>query len=62
LPARLTAEQAAWVLNGQSHDVPILVAARLLKLLGNPAQNAIKFFLPHLSCWNWSNTVHGWSR
>jgi hypothetical protein len=31
LPARLTAEQAAWVLNCQTHDVPILVAARLLK-------------------------------
>lgn len=34
LPARLTAEQAAWVLNCQPHDVPILVAARLLKPLG----------------------------
>ena len=44
LPARLTAEQAAWVLNCQTHDVPILVAARLLKPLGNPAANAIKFF------------------
>ena len=44
LPARLTAEQAAWVLNCQTHDVPILVAARLLKPLGNPAQNATKFF------------------
>lgn len=31
LPARLTAELAAWVLNCQLHDVPILVAARLLK-------------------------------
>ena len=44
LPARLTAEQAAWVLNCQPHDVPILVAARPLKPLGNPAQNGIKFF------------------
>ena len=44
LPARLTAEQAAWVINCQPHDVPILVAARLLKPLGNPAANAIKFF------------------
>ena len=34
----------AWVLNCQPHDVPILVAARLLKPLGNPAQNGIKFF------------------
>ncbi len=44
LPARLTAEQAAWVLNCQPHDVPILVASRLLKPLGNPAPNAVKFF------------------
>jgi hypothetical protein len=32
------------VLNCQPHDVPILVGARLLKPLGNPAPNAIKFF------------------
>jgi hypothetical protein len=44
LPARLTAEQAAWVLNCQAHDVPILVAARLLKPLGNPPPNSVKFF------------------
>jgi hypothetical protein len=44
LPARLTAEQAAWVLNCQPHDMPALVAARLLKPLGNPAANSIKFF------------------
>jgi len=44
LPARLTAEQAAWVLNCQPHDIPALVTARLLKPLGNPAANSIKFF------------------
>lgn len=44
LPARLTAEQAAWVLNCQPHDVPILVAARLLKPLGNPPSHSVKFF------------------
>ena len=44
LPARLTAEQAAWVLNCQPHDVPVLVAARLLKPLGNPQPNSVKFF------------------
>jgi hypothetical protein len=43
-PARLTAEQAAWALNCQPHDVPALVAARLLKPLGNPAANGIKYF------------------
>ncbi|MBU6411555.1 MAG: hypothetical protein KGR98_14320 [Verrucomicrobia bacterium] len=31
MPARLTAEQAAWVLNCQPHDMPALVAARLLR-------------------------------
>ena len=44
LPVRLTAEQAAWVLNCQAHDVPILVATRLLKPLGNPPLNGVKFF------------------
>jgi len=44
LPARLTAEQTAWVLNCQPHDVPILVSTRLLKPLGTPASNGIKFF------------------
>jgi len=44
LPARLTAEQTAWVLNCQPADVPILVAARLLKPLGNPRPNRVKYF------------------
>lgn len=44
LPARLTAEQAAWVLNCQPHDIPVLVGARLLKPLGCPPPNGIKFF------------------
>jgi hypothetical protein len=43
-PARLTVEQAAWLLGCQPHDVPILVSSRLLKPLGNPAPNGIKFF------------------
>jgi hypothetical protein len=43
-PARLLAEQVAWVLNCQPHDVPVLVANRMLKPLGNPAANGIKFF------------------
>ena len=42
--ARLTAEQAAWGLNCQPHDVPILAAARLLKPQGNPPPNSVKFF------------------
>lgn len=44
LPARLTAEQTAWVLNCQSHDVPVLMAARLLKPLGTPQPNSVKYF------------------
>src|ERR1035438_6982754 len=44
LPARLTAEQAAWVVNCQPHDVPTLIAARLLKPLGNPLPSSVKYF------------------
>ena len=44
LPARLTAEQAGWVLNCQPHDIPALVHARLLKPLGNPSANGTKYF------------------
>lgn len=43
-PARLTVEQAAWVLGCQAHDVPVLIGAKLLKPLGTPAPNAIKYF------------------
>jgi hypothetical protein len=43
-PARLTVEQVAWLLGCQPHDVPILVSTRLLKPLGNPPQNGIKYF------------------
>jgi hypothetical protein len=42
--ARLTSEQAGWVLNCQPHDIPALVSSRPLKPLGNPAQNGGKFF------------------
>ncbi len=44
LPGRLPAEQVAWVVNCQPHDVPVLVAARLLKPLGNPLANSVKYF------------------
>jgi hypothetical protein len=40
----LTAEHAALVLNCQAHDVPVLVVARLLKPLGNPQPNSVKYF------------------
>jgi hypothetical protein len=32
------------VLNCQAHDIPALISARLLKPLGNPAQNGAKYF------------------
>lgn len=44
LPFRLTVEQTALILNCQSHDIPVLVAARLLKPLGNPPPNGTKYF------------------
>lgn len=44
LPARLTGEQAGWVLNCQPHDIPALIHARLLKPLGNPSPNGTKYF------------------
>lgn len=37
-------EQVAWVLNCQPHDIPVLIAAKLVKPLGNPPANGIKFF------------------
>jgi len=44
LPLRLNAEQAGWVLNCQSHDIPALIHSRLLKPLGNPSANGTKYF------------------
>ena len=41
---RQIAATEVWVINCQPHDVPVLVVARLLKPLGNPAANGIKFF------------------
>lgn len=43
-PARLTVEEAAWYLGFSASDVPILVAGGLLKPLGKPAANAIRYF------------------
>jgi len=41
---RLAALLPSWVLNCQPHDVPVLVGAKLLKPLGNPPTNSVKFF------------------
>jgi hypothetical protein len=44
VPARLDATQAAWFLGFELHEIPILIAANLLKPLGHPARNGTKFF------------------
>jgi hypothetical protein len=44
LPARASSEKAAEMLGFATHDIPILIAARLLKPLGAPAPNAPKYF------------------
>jgi hypothetical protein len=44
-PARLTLEQAAWLLGFGEHEISILIAKGLLKPLGHPASNGQKFFL-----------------
>jgi hypothetical protein len=43
-PARLNATQTAWFLGFETHQIPILVAAGLLKPLGHPPRNGTKFF------------------
>ena len=44
LPARLDASLTAQVLGFQEHDIPVLVAAKMLKPLGKPVPNATKYF------------------
>jgi hypothetical protein len=44
VPARMEAREAAWFLGFAAHDIPILVRAGLLKPLGRPPPNAIKYF------------------
>lgn len=44
LPARVMAEEAAWLLGFAQHDIPVLVSAGLLKPLGPPPASGTKFF------------------
>jgi hypothetical protein len=44
LPARLNPKQTAQFLGFSEHDIPILVSVKLLPVLGNPVQNATKYF------------------
>jgi hypothetical protein len=43
-PARLTSENVAWLLGFMAHDIPVLVAKGLLKTIGDPPPNGIKYF------------------
>ena len=44
LPARLDAAQTAILLGFRDHDIPILIRAKLLRPLGNPAPHCVKYF------------------
>lgn len=46
LPARLTVQQTAALLNCGEHDIAVLVSLGLLKPLGHPPPNAVKYFAP----------------
>jgi hypothetical protein len=43
-PARVSAEQAGWILGFSAQEIPILVAEGILKPLGRPARNGPKYF------------------
>lgn len=44
LPAMLNTAQTAVMLGLGEHDIPVLIAAGLLNPLGNPPNNAVKYF------------------
>lgn len=44
VPARLDSQETAWFLGFAAHDIPILIRAGLLKPLGHPPPNAVKYF------------------
>jgi len=44
LPAMLNISQTAVLLNVGEHDIPVLVRKGLLKPLGHPKPNAVKYF------------------
>jgi hypothetical protein len=46
LPARLTVAITAALLNCGEHDIPVLISHGLLKPLGHPPPNAVKYFAP----------------
>jgi hypothetical protein len=44
LPGRLNTTETAVLLGFQEHDMPVLIAGKLLTPLGKPAPNAPKYF------------------
>jgi hypothetical protein len=44
IPARLEMQEAGWYLGFAPHAIPILISAGLLKPLGHPPANAVKYF------------------
>lgn len=44
IPARLNSQESAWFLGFAPHDIPILTSAGLLKPLGHPLPNGVKYF------------------
>jgi len=44
IPARLEMQEAGWYLGFAPHAIPILTRAGLLKPLGRPAANGVKYF------------------
>jgi hypothetical protein len=44
LPAMLNVQQTAVLLGLADHDIPVLVNVGLLKPLGDPSPNAVKYF------------------
>ena len=44
LPSRLNAEEVAVLIGYCPHDIPILTRSGLIKPLGSPAANTVKYF------------------
>jgi len=44
LPGRFNPSEAAWRLGFEPHDIPILIRVGLLKPLGRPPANSVKYF------------------
>ena len=43
-PGRLHADEAAWFLGFAAHDIPVLISHRMLKPLGDPPPNGVRYF------------------